>query len=53
VQYPNYAGRDSFTDKVKINLDVFGMLVLNQICREIHHTDIVTINDSGVLEGNM
>ena len=53
MQYPNYAGRDSFTDKVKINLDVFGTLVLYQICREIHHTDIVTINDSGALEGNM
>jgi hypothetical protein len=53
VQHPNYAGCDSFMDKVKINLNVFGTLVLYWICREIHCTDIVTINDSGALEGNM
>jgi nucleoside-triphosphatase THEP1 len=53
MQHPNCPSRYMFTDKVKINLDVFGALMLHRIYREIHCTDIVTINNSGALERNV
>jgi nucleoside-triphosphatase THEP1 len=53
MQHPNRPSRYMFTDKVKINLDVFGALMLHRICREIHCKDIVAINNSGALERNV
>jgi hypothetical protein len=53
MQHPNRPSRYMFTDKVKINLDVFGALMLYRICREIHCTAIVAINNSGALERNV
>jgi nucleoside-triphosphatase THEP1 len=53
MQHANRASRYAFSDKVKINLDVFGALMLHRVRREIYCTDIVTINNSGTLEWNM
>jgi nucleoside-triphosphatase THEP1 len=53
MKHPNRPGRYAFADKVKVNLGVFGALMLHRIGREIHCTDIVAIDNSGTLESNM
>jgi len=40
-------------NKVKIDLDVFGALMLHQVCREIQCTDIITINECRTFKGNV
>ena len=53
MKHPNRPGRYAFADKVKINLDVFGTLMLHRIGREIHYINIVAIDNSGTLERNL
>lgn len=40
-------------DKVKIDLDVLGALMLHWIRREIQCTDVVIVNESRTLDGDM
>ena len=44
VEDPNIADGDSITDKVEINLHMFGLLVLHRVGGEVHCTDIVTVD---------
>ena len=53
MKHPNRPSRYAFTDKVNINLDVFGTLMLHRIGREIHYIGIVPIDNSGTLERNL
>ena len=43
-------GGYAFTNKVKVNLDMFGVLILHQVCREVDDTHIVAVNSHGTLE---
>lgn len=45
--YLDFTHLDFLFDKVYINLDVLGTLVLYQIRGEIYSTDIVAIDNSG------
>jgi hypothetical protein len=38
---------DTFSNKVKVDLDVLGALVLNRVCGHVYGTDIVT-NENGL-----
>jgi hypothetical protein len=49
MQHTNSTSRYAFPDKVKINLDVLGALMLHRIRREIHSTDVVTENQCSML----
>ena len=40
----------SLPNKMEIDLHMFGPLVMNGICGQIHNTDIITIYKSGTCE---
>jgi hypothetical protein len=50
MQHTNFSKSNSLTNKVKINLNMFGTLVLDWIGGEVNSTDVVTIDDGGSAE---
>jgi hypothetical protein len=53
MYHSNGANSNPLTNKVKINLYVFGALILHRVRREIHYTDMITTNDRRALKRNM
>ena len=43
----------SFSDEVKINLNVLGTLMLNRVGRHVHGADIVAVDQCGMAQGCM
>jgi len=41
----------SFSDEVKINLNVLGTLMLNRVGRHVHGADIVAVDQCGMAQG--
>jgi hypothetical protein len=50
VEDTQSTGGYAFTNKVKVNLNMFGVLMLHQVCREVDNTHIVAVNIHGTLE---
>ena len=46
----NVAEGDALADEMKVNLHVFGALVLNWVAREVDGADIVTIDDNSTAQ---
>jgi hypothetical protein len=44
VEDTNVAGGNTFTDKVKINLNMLGVLMLNEIGGEVDGADVVAVD---------
>jgi hypothetical protein len=44
---------NSITDKVKVDLNVLGVLVLNRVCRHVDGANIVTKPHGGSMEWSM
>jgi hypothetical protein len=42
----NLTDGDSLSDKMKINLHMFGVLMLNGIGGEVHGADVVAVDES-------
>jgi hypothetical protein len=47
VEDMNVPDGNALTDKVKINLNMLGMLVLNGVGREVDGGDVVAVDQSG------
>jgi hypothetical protein len=47
MKYTSFTEGNSITNKVEINLDMLGPLVLNRIGGHIHGTDIIAIDHGG------
>jgi hypothetical protein len=39
---------DSLSDKMKINLNMFDALMLNEVCGEVHDADIIAVDESAL-----
>jgi hypothetical protein len=50
MEKTNRVGDDTLTDEVKVDLDVFGALILHQVSREVDYTHIVTLDKGGILQ---
>jgi hypothetical protein len=48
MEYANLTNDDSLSDKIKINLHMFGALMLNGVGGEVHGTDIVAVDESAL-----
>nr|TKV94506.1 hypothetical protein SEVIR_9G299800v2 [Setaria viridis] len=46
VEDPNIADGDPIPDEVKVDLHMFGPLVLNRVGGEVHRTDVVAVDKS-------
>jgi hypothetical protein len=46
MEYADLTDGDSLSDKMKINLHMFGVLMLNRVGGEVHGADIVTVDES-------
>jgi hypothetical protein len=44
MENADFTKGDSFSDKVQINLDVFGSLMLNRVGGEVNGADIITVD---------
>jgi hypothetical protein len=44
---PSFSKSHFVPNKMKINLNMFGPLVLNRVAGHVHGTDVVTIYNSG------
>jgi hypothetical protein len=42
----NVPDRNALTNKVKINLNMLGVLVLNKVDKEVDDADVVTVDQS-------
>jgi hypothetical protein len=51
MQDANNSKGHLFSDEVKINLNVFGTLMLNGVGGHIDGVDVVTVNQSGLAQG--
>jgi hypothetical protein len=51
VEGTNVHDDNAHTNKVKINLNMLGVLVLNGVGAEVDGTDIVTVDQSGPRQG--
>jgi hypothetical protein len=51
VENTDDARRDTLLDEVKVNLDVFCPLVLDQVRREVDGTHVVAVDDCSTLKG--
>ena len=51
MENTNRASAHTFTNEMKVDLDMFGALMLHRVSREINCTDIVTVDNSGMLQG--
>jgi hypothetical protein len=47
VKDTNVPDGNTLTDKVKINLNMLGALMLNKVGEEVDDDDVVTVNQSG------
>jgi hypothetical protein len=47
VEYTNLPDGNALADKVEINLNMHGALVLNMVGGEVDNADIVTVDQSG------
>jgi nucleoside-triphosphatase THEP1 len=50
MQDADFTEGDSFSDKVQVNLDVLGSLMLNQVGGEVDNTKIISIDQCGAME---
>jgi hypothetical protein len=46
MEYADLTDGDSLSDKMKINLHMFGVLILNGVGGEAHDTDVVAVDES-------
>jgi hypothetical protein len=46
MEYADLTDGDSLLDKIKINLHMFGALMLNRVDREVHSADVVAVDES-------
>jgi hypothetical protein len=46
MEYADLTDGDSLSDKMKINLYMFGMLMLNGVDGEVHGVDVITVDES-------
>jgi hypothetical protein len=46
MEYADLTDGDSLLDKMKINLHMFGAMMLNRVGGEIHSADVVTVDES-------
>jgi hypothetical protein len=46
MEYVDLTDDDSLSDKIKINLHMFGALMLNGVGGEVHGADVVTVDKS-------
>jgi hypothetical protein len=51
VEDTNVPNGNTLTNKVKINLNMLGALVLNRVGGEVDGTDVVTVDHSGPQQG--
>jgi hypothetical protein len=51
MEYRNNTGGDLVSDKVQIDLNILGALMLNRIGREIDNTYVVTVDERDLLNG--
>jgi hypothetical protein len=51
MEYRNNTGGDLVSDKVQIDLNMFGALMLNRIGREIDNTYVVAVDECDLLNG--
>ena len=49
----NVTESHELTNKVKVNLDMFGALMLDGVGRHVNSTDVVTINQGGAAQRGM
>jgi hypothetical protein len=49
--YTNVPNSNALADKVKINLNMLGALVLNEVGGEVDGVDVVTVDQSGPRQG--
>jgi hypothetical protein len=53
MMYTNVPNSNALADKVKINLNMLGALVLNEVGGEVDGVDVVTVDQSGPRQGAM
>jgi hypothetical protein len=53
MMYTNVPNSNALADKVKINLNMLGALVLNKVGGEVDGVDVVTVDQSGPRQGVM
>jgi hypothetical protein len=46
MEYADLTDGDSLSNKMKINLHMFGALMLNGVGGEVHDADVVTVDES-------
>jgi hypothetical protein len=46
MEYADLTHGDSLSNKIKINLHMFGVLMLNGVDREVHGVDVVAVDES-------
>jgi hypothetical protein len=44
---------DAFVDEVEINLNMFGVLMLDEVAGEVDHIDVVVVDQGGSRQGAM
>jgi hypothetical protein len=42
---------DAFVDEVEINLNMFGVLMLDEVAGEVDHIDVVVVDQGGSRQG--
>lgn len=45
---PNCANRHLLANKMEVDLDVLGLLVLHRVAREVDRTHVVTVDQGGL-----
>jgi hypothetical protein len=53
MKNPNSSKGDPFANKMQVNFNMLGALVLNGIAGEVYCTHVVTIDEAGGLKGMM
>jgi hypothetical protein len=53
VEDANISDCDTLTDEVKINLNMLGVLMLDEVVGEVDRTDVVTVDQCGSRQGAM
>jgi hypothetical protein len=46
MEYVDLTDGDSLSDKIKINLHMFDVLMLNEVGGEVHGADVVTVDEN-------
>jgi hypothetical protein len=50
---PEFTDGHQLANKVYAEFNMFSSLMVNWVCREIHHTDVVTVNNRHLLRLNV